>query len=296
MNFRPVYSITLPIVVGFMVWLLWRPAQWPRWLGLAGFVVGMGVVCLPQAYINYHRFGKATPFVLGVREVNVGKTSELDNLYLWHLNAGIVTQKFGPAMVGAQPNTVQFVPDTAGVALIAERKGQPFRSIGEYLGYVLQHPSEFLAIYTRHLFNSLDVDYPSTYVLKIHSPPFWYCLLNYTLLFLGFVAFLYLPRPRSVLAIVTVTAFGAVVAASIPIMPECRLVLPIHLLLLAAATLGFKPQIIWNRWRQNERLYRRTVMLLVCYFLWVSVAFALHTSSEAAAAWLLPEVVYQKLF
>ena len=106
-NFRLVYVIMLPIAAELVAWLAWRTPQWSKVLPLAGLVLGLSLVLLPQAYINYYRFDKTTPFVLGLREKYLTDVRQLDNLYIWHLNAGLICQKYGPVLVEAIPSKAQ---------------------------------------------------------------------------------------------------------------------------------------------------------------------------------------------
>ena len=296
-NFRPVYTVALPIVGVLVVWLVWQSERYQRWLGLLGFVVGLGIVWLPQAYINYYRFGKVTPLVLGTRiEDNLRIDSKLNNLYIWHLNAGLVCEKYGPALVGVNPNLVEFVPDATGIELVASRNGQPIVSIGEYAAFAMAHPLGFFDIQVKHMFNLLDIDYPGIYVLRIQSVPVWYCFINYSLLFVGFLGLIGLPRPRSAIIIALLLALSASVLVCLPILTEPRFALPLHLLLIAAATMGVKPRLVQAYWRKAPYCYAQLLILLVGYALWISVAFSMHSKREKRAEWILPEAARQRYF
>ena len=292
-NFRPVYVIMLPIAAGLVAWLAWRMPQWSKVLPLAGLVLGLSLVLLPQAYINYYRFDKTTPFVLGLREKHLTDVRQLDNLYIWHLNAGLICQKYGPVLVEAIPNKVQYIPDNTGLAMLAARQKQPLTSAGVYLKYGVVHPIDFAGIQLKHMFNMLDIDYPSAYILKIAPPAAWYCWLNYSLLYLGVVALARLPLPGNAVLVSLLLALAAAVAICVPIVPETRFALPLHLLLLLAATLGIRPQHAWRRWHLSAKRYQHAAVVVTCYVLWLSVAFAMHSSRHTITRWLSPEASEQ---
>ena len=139
------------------------------------------------------------------------------------------------------------------------------------------------------MFNMLDIDYPSAYILKIAPPAAWYCWLNYSLLFLGVVALARLPLSGNAVLVSLLLAL----AIYIPIVPETRFALSLHLLLLLAATVGIRPQHAWRQWHLSARRYRHADVVVTCYILWLSAAFAMHSSRHAFVKWLSPEASQQ---
>ena len=95
------------------------------------------------------------------------------------------------------------------------------------------------------------------------------------MLFLGVVALARLPLPGNAVLVSLLLALAAAVAICIPIVLETRFALSLHLVLLAA-TVGIRPQHAWRQWHLSARRYRHAAVVVTCYILWISTAFAMH--------------------
>ncbi|MFD1470095.1 hypothetical protein ACFQ48_17840 [Hymenobacter caeli] len=247
LNLRPIYLASVPGTLG---WLWWRgrgAGRGPtagRWVALAA---GAALVLLPQAAINYTHFGQATPLVLAT---DGGRLP----LYLKKLNWGMTYQRYESSIDPAHWGSAIFA-DPAGMRLMQAAPNGVFNSYREYAWFAVRHPLAVGACCARHLFNGLDVWYPTPYPYRLHPLGLGAAqLLNYAVLALGLAQLLRrsrraAPGPGAGWALL---ALGLPVALVIPTLMECRYLLPLHLLLLTAAADGFRPRRWWALpWRRQ---------------------------------------------
>ena len=281
-NMRPVFVIALPLV-GLLALLppragddaAARLSRRTSWLWRGAIVAGLALVLAPQFVINAHNFQKYTPWVLA------RDSRYPDGLYLQQLEWGLQYQKYETSVANDFPHPQMFFADPQGEALLAT-VGQPkavatgllkLDTQAQYLMLVKQHPLAVAGVWLRHLFNGLDLQYPSPYVRRVYVASWPLAWLNYTVL-LGGAAVL-LGRWRRlgtslrgalVLAVFIMPCLGAV-----PVAMECRFLLPLHLLLSGALTFGGHPV---RAWRAAAAPWRTTWVagyaLLIAACFWAS--------------------------
>lgn len=249
-NLRPVYIACAPGAAGWLWWHargLGRGPAARRWAAVAA---GAALVLAPQVAINYRHFGKLTPLVLATDD---GRWP----IYLKQLNWGTAFQRYESSLDPAHYGGVVFA-DATGARQLRAVPGSMFGSYAEYVGFAGRHPLAVAGRYAHHLFNGLDVWYPTPYPLRLRplGPGPWQ-LLNYAVLALGLVHVLRCQsRPRAGArgpgAGWALLALGLPAAVAVPTLVECRYLLPVHLLLITAAAEGFRPRWWWAmpRWRQ----------------------------------------------
>ena len=288
-NIRPIYVACLPGV-------LWLLADNGRSLTrlkcatlLAMLAVGTTPVFLPQLLINQRHFGQRSPLVLAQRP---GK----EPLYLRQLAWGTAYQRYETSLVPAIPRSLVYA-DSAGQRALALVPGGRFSSYGEFLGFVVQHPFSSAARYARHLFNGLDIRYPTPYPTRLHPPgQSALRLLNYALMGLGlWLAWVRwratrghrpptdAPGTASPAAVLGALLLPCLLA--LPTLMECRFLLPLHLLLLTGVAATWQP-LAW--WRNLGGPGRRLAMLVLaagwlwgCWQLSEATAGQLRPPSEA---------------
>ena len=238
-NMRLVYIISLLPFLGLAIWWsrqhLGQMAGW-RWTAL---VLGMALTLSPQWAINRIHFQQNTPLPL------MRLKGQKDSFYLNQLAWGTRVQLFSGAL--AYPSALPYA-DESGVKLFEALQQRDYTSYGQYFRVVLQRPVDFLLRYGRHLFNALDIRYPTPYRLEATSPE-WPLLklLNYVLMALALTT-IRLKRLRWQ-PVWVLLALLLPCAVALPTAIETRFLLPLHLLLLTAATLLFSPAEWINRFR-----------------------------------------------
>ncbi|GAA3941468.1 hypothetical protein [Hymenobacter algoricola] len=239
-NIRPVYSICLPGLV-LLAALPRRPAGgWGVATGLFG--LGAALILGPQLLLNLRQYHRPTPLVIAKID-GLG----VKDLYLAQLWWGITTQKTEGRLGKEYPRDLVLYADPGGERVLAaeqlptEKIGPPrLTSYGQYLALVGRHPAAFAAIYARHLFNGLDVQHPTPYVAQVWRPGRLLAWANYTL---WFAALLLVWRGRRPglgrrPAVVVGTLLLPCLAA-LPLVVECRFLLPLHLLAYGAVCFGW---------------------------------------------------------
>ena len=258
-NIRPIYVASVP----GGLWLLSAmslPAgqQWRRAAGLVG---GAALVLLPQWLINQRHFQQHTPLVLA------GLPGSRP-LYLKQLAWGTRFQRYESSLIPESPRSLVYA-DPAGQLVLSESPGRGFVSYGQYLEFVFRQPGAVGLRYLRHLFNGLDIRYPSPYPTRLHPPgQAALRLLNYALLglgaSLGAAALWRAYRRKSADAAPSNAQAAAVLVALLlpcllvlPTLMECRFLLPLHLLMLTGIAACWRPA---NWWRGLGSPFRRVVV------------------------------------
>ena len=261
LNLRPVYLASVPGALGWLWWRTRGAGRGPaarQWLALGA---GAALVLLPQAAINYAHFGRATPLAAA------GDDGRMP-LYLRQLNWGTACQRYESSLDPAHFGGVAFA-DSVGARQLRAEPGGAFGSYGQFAGFAARHPLAVGARCLRHLFNGLDVWYPSPYPRRLYPRgPGAVRLLNYAVLALGAARLgrrgrknRPAPGPGAGWALL---ALGLPVAVALPTLVECRYLLPLHLLLLTAAADGCRPA----RWRALPGWRQAAAAALLAAALW----------------------------
>ncbi|GAB2872787.1 hypothetical protein [Hymenobacter ruber] len=230
-NIRPIYLASAP----GLLWLLLRNS--PRasismmWRRGAALAAGLALMWLPQLLINLRHFQQPTPLVLA-------RLPGTAPLYLKQLTWGTAFQRYESSLVPESPRSLVYADSAGQLALLGE-PGQRFGSYGLYVQFALHHPIATSGRYLRHLFNGLDIRFPTPYPRQLHPPAQAALrLLNYALLGLGaWLAWSAWRNNRRAtwepVATGTLLALLLPCLLVLPTLMECRFLLPLHLLVLA---------------------------------------------------------------
>lgn len=259
LNLRPIYQLSAGLV-GLAA--LWPPApgrrggvgtpaggaglaaetKSGRWRRAAGgalaLLLGLGLALGPQFLMHRRWFPQESAWR------HLGGNVHQDELVARHLAMGLATFKYETNVGTDYPKMRVWYPDPQGQAFL--RREQPagsFATQSQYWALVRRYPLAFAGRYLRRLFDGLDVQYPTPYVLHVYRPLSWpLALLNYAVLLLGLARILQAAwagaRPDARRALLLL-ALLLPALASLPMAVEVRFLLPLHLLLTAAATLGW---------------------------------------------------------
>ena len=290
-NFRPIYAATLLVAALLCVWPLrhgWRQGPREAWgPRLAAFAVGVALVLAPQARLNQFHVGVASPLVLTTRP---GTPS----LYLQQLHWGLQMQRYETNVGRDYPEPAMRFLDAKGQALLARAgltDSLPLASYGQYGQLMRRAPLTVAGVWLGHLFNGLDLHYPTPYIPAVYVPTWPLAWLNYTVLLGGLLVLGGRARrlwrggwPAAGPAAAALLVAAALLGSCLPVLPvaiECRFLLPLHLLLSAAFVFGLRPQALWRRWRAAS-LARRlalgglyVVLMLACFRLALKTQFTL---------------------
>ncbi|WP_157886944.1 hypothetical protein [Hymenobacter sp. PAMC 26628] len=277
LNLRPVYIACAPGTAGWLWWHARGLGRGPAARRWAAAVAGAALVLAPQVAINYRHFRKLTPLVLATDDGRLP-------LYLKQLNWGTAFQRYESSLDPAHYGGVAFA-DAAGAQQLRAVPGGAFGSYGQYLGFAARHPLAVAGRCARHLFNGLDVWYPTPYPTQLRPlGPGPGQLLNYAVLALG-LAHLLRRRaggpagPRGLGSGWVLLALGFPVVLALPTLVECRYLLPLHLLLLTAAA-----EAAWSRrWWAAPRWRQALALAALAAVLWGGWRLAAATAAQLQA-------------
>jgi hypothetical protein len=276
-NMRPIYLAALPLVFGLNMWWHWlkSDAQSPRLVKggrCLAFGVGMCLVMAPQLLINRTHFGVSSPFVL------TAKPHE-PNLYIGLMRLGVHFQKYETNVGPDYPSARVFFADAEGDALFNSLKQAAPTTVAQYVRAASTHAPALVRLLARHGFNGLDVQYATPYITKIYVGSWGLAFANYTIIMAGFVVMLRLAwrwhTQASIPVVAVLVVLLAPCVALLPVVMECRFLMPLHLLLCAAVAFGASPL---RSWRAASAA-RRTVGALL-YMGGLVACFAASASTQ----------------
>lgn len=271
-NIRPVYLASVPFVL--LVQWARLPAALPagrRAGAVAALLLGAALVLAPQWLINWRHFGQNTPLVLA-QDANIAPGT----LYRLKLLHGLEFQKYETALDPAYPQAQLFFFDPAGRRFVRAHHLTELPAVTDYARLVLRHPVFLARVYLRHLFNGLDVQYPTPYVRQVYAPTWSLALLNYTVWFGAALVAWHRRRQLSRGQVLVLAALLVPCLLIIPTEIECRYLLPLHLLLYALV--GFGWPAAWRPWAVPAR---RLGLLGVVFAAFLVGCFALSASTQA---------------
>ena len=172
---RSNYVVCLPFLVA-LGWMQARAgAVKPRQFafGMAWFAAALLVMFVANhGYVEYRSQAAGPVKTDGMRVLNA------------QLTTGLKLQKIEWSIDPSYEGMVTFVEPT-GRAVLKEEGIHGWLTAPRYLELVAARPVDFAGIYARHLFNGLDISYPSIYVDDVRRSRLLFSLFNYTLIFLG---------------------------------------------------------------------------------------------------------------
>jgi hypothetical protein len=270
-NMRPAY---LPAVVAAVV-LAGAMSRPPgrtarnRSLAVGCVLAGALAIGLPQTLVNYDNYASWNPIAADSRKIS-----------LLQLTQGMRNQKY-ETFVGSKkdfPRAPAFFRDPATADVLADEEVTEITGYGQYAGIVLRHPTEMAASWTRHVFNGLDVRYPTPYIQDFDDRSTVRSLFLYTVLFLG-LAHLLIPDARRALGRVHWAGIAVLVSPCLSAIPgavEPRFFLPLHLLIYMLACFGpGTRQMVLGGSRS------RRVALAACYLGFVLICLTLSSATFA---------------
>ncbi|WBA40118.1 hypothetical protein [Hymenobacter canadensis] len=271
-NFRGIYTLSLYPVLLATAWPTVPGAAGVRGSGLrvAALLLGGALVLAPQYLMTRQHAPPGSAWHLsGVLNQN--------DLVKRHLGQGISNFRYEANIGTDYPEARVWLRDPIGQALARRHSISPAGIAPvAYLKLALRYPLEFGALLTQRLFSGLDLQQPSPFLRQLYRATWLLAGTNYTLLGLGLLVLgrqlwraRRLPGRRLLLATsLLLPALGA-----LPMALESRFLLPLHIGLCMAATLGFPADWHPARLRHTLRPLQRMV-LLALYVGWLALNFA----------------------
>ena len=287
-NTRTIYvfaAIPLGLLVAVTVRGAWAKAPFPRWLGLAAIVAGVVVICLPQAAINKQ--------LRGVNSLAVQSDINNKGLFASQLAWGMTVQRYETTLYAEALSSQALYFDPAGAKLFRETMdGGDLFSLSYYLDVVARHPLDFLALYTRHVVNGLDVRDGLVYTHQPSPQRNRMALFNFLVLALAVWVTLSI-RSRAVHAggrgframpdswPISLALLILPVAAIVPGAIETRFFLPVHTLAYCVIAFHFEAQLL----RRHFALHGRILLLALALAAGAYFAMTFNTMANHRYDW-----------
>ena len=147
------------------------------------------------------------------------------------------------------PGMVVFEEKRGKEVLGEEGRTTGWLNVREYFAMASKHPLDFIEIYARHLFNGLDLAYPTVYVTHVRQRSLLFSIFNFALIFLALVS---LGRDfRSPRQLPTLLAIMLPALSCVPFPVEPRFFMPLSMFLHVLPVFATP----WRRaWRDRMRL------------------------------------------
>ncbi|SET71313.1 hypothetical protein [Hymenobacter actinosclerus] len=270
-NFRGIYTLSIYPVLLAAAWPTLPGAVGLRGAGgrVAALLLG-GVLVLAPQYLISQRHGPPGS------SWHLSGVLNQDELVKRHLGQGIQHFRYEANIGTDYPEARVWLVDPVGRALAQRHTISPAGiTPAAYLGLALRYPLEFGSLLTQRLFSGLDLQQPGPYYRQLYTATWPLAAANYTLLGLGLLVLgrlvwraRHLPLRRALLAVaLLLPALGA-----LPVALESRFLLPLHVGLCMAATLGFPAA--WQPARLGRTLRPlQGALLLGLYASWLALNF-----------------------
>jgi hypothetical protein len=231
-NMRPEYLPAFVIAVGVVALVPLRSWDWRRrGTAVALVLAGALVASLPQILINHRHRDSWSPIPAGSRHTAMRQ-----------LTFGLFAQKYETYVGGTAgyPQPGVFYLDPAAQHVMRQEGVPEITSYGQYARIVVHHPFELAASYVRHIFNGLDVRYPTPYIRNLRDSSILLSLFQYTLIFLA-LARLVVPEARRALGRIRWAGILVLVSPCLSAIPgavEPRFFLPAQVLIYMLVCFG----------------------------------------------------------
>ena len=265
MNIRPVYQVSLLMIILLAVIYLSRSGLVKSMQWLFFVLVGTSLILFPQFKINFMNFQIYSPLVLA-------RYSGEENLFEKHLYWGLKTQKYEIVVDKNYPSI--FIDYKDPIALKIQ-KTNLFRekTYSNYIKIVKRFPLDISVSYFRHLFNGLDIFFSTPLVTNVYANHTLFSIANYLIWFLLIyhLASIDLSSVNYIQAVSIIGVLSPVMLA-IPTAVEVRFFLPAYILAYGAIVFGFDYKSLLYSILYKKRDFFRFVILFV---LWLAVSFTI---------------------
>jgi 4-amino-4-deoxy-L-arabinose transferase-like glycosyltransferase len=275
-NLRPVYLSIVPIVA--LLAFLPHTIQpwWLRNTRVLFLIMGLILSMVPQYYSNYYHTGIRSGLVLT-------SDPKQPNLFLQQLGWGLEMQKYETNVGGDYPLAQMRFEDHRGKELLANSGYGQFENFGQYVQLCLNKPWQMCGVFTRHLFNGLDLQYPTPYIQEVFVPTWPLALLNYSVIW-GALLLAIALRPKSswgeqISLLLVLLALLLPCLEVLPTAIECRFLLPLHLLFIALISFTAEPMVWWRKAN-----YRIRIGLIASYLVVITAGFSASASAQSHLA------------
>ena len=260
---RSNYIVSVP----FVVWLVLRSVGFGHRKRAAvcgvALVLVLGAMFALNAGYSAHREQVAGKMQTDARRVLNGQLTNGLRMQRIEWNAGD----------DSYPGMLVLEEGRGKAILAADKRETGWLHWYEYLGMVPEHAADFAVLYARHLFNGLDLAYPTVYVQDLRQRSLLFSVLNFALIFLSLAALSrsrpYWPRQAPALLAIALPALSCV---PFPVEPRFFMSLAMFLHALPAFT---------GPWHRNATV-KYWLMLVAAVATCIAISAQIFQSLEGA--------------
>lgn len=263
LNIRPVYQVSLIIILPFLMINIYKLglAKGLKWFLFILF--GFSLVLVPQLKINQLHFKVNSPLVLA-------RVVGDENLYEKQLFWGLKTQKY-EINIGTNYPSIIVVYNDPIIQKLQKTNLLREKTLDRYIKIIRRYPLDMSVSYFRHMFNGVDIFYPTPYVKNVYVDHMFLSVINYTIWFLLVYYFFRMDLTKlDYIKILGVTSFLLPVILAIPTAVEVRFFLPAYL--MAYGVIAFDFDFVGSL----KSLFRtpwNLLRLLIVYAFWMLICF-----------------------
>jgi hypothetical protein len=267
-NIRPIYLISLLILLisGLIIISKSKRLLIFQWLAL--FILGSCIVLIPQYQINNKYLDRKSPLVQA--------KYDNENWYIKGLFWGLGTQKFETNIGDNFPSIVVIYEDPFK-SKIQKTNILRNKDISGYLRIVKNYPADIAVSYFRHLFNGLDIFFPTPYIKNLFANHIFLSIVNYLIWLL--IIYHLVNMDLSHISLITTAGVMSMISPvilSIPIVIEIRYFLPAYLMAYGVIAFGVNPKNLVKSIFQNK--WQIVRIIIVCV-LWLTLCFSLSAAT-----------------
>jgi hypothetical protein len=268
-NTRPIYQISLIFLIPFVLIQVYEKGLLKGLIWLSFVFLGFGLISFPQLQINWTHFNIKSPLVLA-------RIADDENLYLKQLFWGLGTQRYETTIGDNFPSNAvtyrdPFIENLDKTNLLREK------DTARYIKIMQRFPLEISVSYFRHLFNGLDIFFPTPYIPNIFAKHVFLSAINYLIWFLVIFKLVTLDLTKRVYAnTIGLMSLLAPVVLAIPTVVEVRFFLPAYVLAYGVVAFGLDYSSLIKTHLDNGWKILR--FFLLCSF-WIMICFTLSNTT-----------------
>jgi len=281
-SIRPIYSIAFLPLILFLFFQeennsFIKKALYSS-LNIAILILGFLFISTPQIIVNAHSNNSYSPMV------QTQKSSYGKNLYLLQLIWGLTYEKYETNVGNNYPTASVFFTNKMGEHIAIKESSNNINSFTDYLKVCFKYPIELTCIYSKHLFNGLDIKNYQAYVKFITYKNYFFSLSNYTIWFL-FLLIIYLLRKTIINTTQKLFFFILMAMPIIFIIPtaiETRFFIPLFIVFYSIV--AFLPN--------NKELYitlnkSKKIRIVILYLIFLLICFVLSNTTYSNLQYII---------
>ncbi len=263
-SIRPIYIISF---IPFILYLLLikskeidnKKTYLVKFFKILILIAFFYISSVPQVAVNYKKMKSLSPMVK-TENSGYGK-----NLYLQQLIWGLRYQKYETNVGNSYPSASVFFFDKTGNEIANKENVDLVSNYADFIIIALKYPVELIYIYTKHIFNAIDIKDSNPYLKIVTGENYFFSIFNYSLFFVLIILFYYIKNAifENIKSKIFVFFIIFPIILIIPTAIECRFFLPFFILMYAF--ISFLPNYtdLYKQLNKNSKI--KIVLLYIAF-------------------------------